>query len=227
MGPNTTSFTAGIFSFLSPFLLPLVPAYLSVLSGFSAEEIKKGEKDVSLRQILSRAFLFIVGFSAVFIAMGAAASSLGILLLKHKIILLKIFGAATVILGLHTANIWNIKFLNYEKKLHIGTESGSALGAVLTGFAFALGWSPCIGPVLGGILAMAAVSGTAMKGVLLLSAYSAGIAVPLIAAAMLTAKFLDLASRFKKSMRYIELISGLILIIIGLLLFFDKLMFIE
>jgi len=213
-------------SFFSPCILPLLPGYLSMLSGFSAGEIMKGEAGVDTRRVVGRASIFIAGFTIAFALMGAAASSLGGLLFAHKDLLMKVFGVILVLLGLHMTALLNLNFLNYEKRISMRGLAGGPWGAFLMGFAFALGWSPCIGPILGAILGMAAVSGTATKGVLLLLAYSAGLAVPLLAAALLTARFFILLARFKSAMRWVELSAGVILIVVGILLFLDKLMFV-
>jgi len=226
MGQFFTAFGAGVMSFFSPCILPLLPGYLSMLSGFSAGEIVKGETGVDTRRVVGRAAIFIAGFTLAFALMGAAASALGGLLFAHKEILLKVFGAVLILLGAHMTGVLNFNFLNYEKRFSMRGLAGGAGGAFLMGFAFALGWSPCIGPMLGAILGMAAVSGTAAKGMALLLAYSAGLAVPLLAAAFLTARFFAFIARYKNAMRWVELTAGVILIILGVLLFLDKLMFV-
>jgi cytochrome c-type biogenesis protein len=225
-GQFLPAFAAGAASFFSPCVLPLLPAYLSMISGFSASEIMKGSPELPVRRVAGRAALFIAGFTLAFAAMGAAASSVGGLLIDHKPLLLKIFGAAMVLLGLHMTGLFNIKFLNYEKRFRLGAAAGGPAGAFLMGFAFALGWSPCIGPILGVILGMAAVAGTAAKGVALLLAYSAGLALPLLAAALLTARFFALIARFKAAMRYVEITAGAVIAAAGALLFTDRFMWI-
>lgn len=226
MGQLLTAFGAGLMSFFSPCVLPLLPGYLSMLSGFSAGEIAKGAQTVSVRKVTARAAIFICGFTVAFALMGAAASSLGAVFHGHKELLLKVFGGVLVLFGLHMTGLVNLNLLNYEKRFSMRGITAGPVGAFLMGFAFALGWSPCIGPMLGFILGMAAVSGTAAKGMALLTAYSAGLAVPLLAAAMLTARFFALISRFKGAMRWVEMIAGAVLMIFGVLLFFDKLMFV-
>lgn len=225
MGQILTAFGAGVLSFFSPCILPLLPAYLSLLSGFSAEELKNGS-DINIKRILFRAILFCLGFSIVFILMGAAVSSVGGTLSAYKGLLLKIFGIITILFGIHTAGYLNIRLLNYEKRIKIGNDSKDSTGAFLMGIAFAMGWSPCIGPVLGSILAMAIVKGTTLSGILLLTAYSAGITLPLLITAMFTAKLFSILKNMRKHLNSVKTLSGIILIILGLLLFFDKLMFI-
>ncbi|MBO4555186.1 MAG: cytochrome c biogenesis protein CcdA [Elusimicrobiales bacterium] len=222
-----TAFAAGALSFFSPCILPLLPAYISMLSGFSAEELRKGGDSVKLSRISVRAALFCLGFSTIFITMGAAAASAGGFLISHKNILLKVFGILTILFGLHIAGAFKIAFLDYEKRLSISNSRGNAFGAFLMGCAFALGWSPCIGPVLGSILSFAILKGTTFHGVAMLTAYSAGIALPMMATALFTAKIFSLLKNFRRHIGKIEIASGIILVILGILLFFDRLMFID
>ena len=226
MGQFFAAFGAGLMSFFSPCILPLLPAYLSMLSGFSASEIVKGDAKVVTRKVVGNAVIFIAGFTLAFALMGAAASSVGDLLASQKDLLMKVFGVVMVLLGLHMTGLFNLNFLNYEKRFSMRGITQGPAGSFLMGFAFALGWSPCIGPILAVILGMAAVAGTAGKGVALLVAYSAGMAVPLLAAAFLTARFFSFMARFKSAMRYVEITAGVIVAAAGVLLFFDKLMFI-
>ncbi len=226
MGQFLTAFGAGVMSFFSPCILPLLPAYLSMLSGFSASEIVKGDAKVVTRRVVGRAGIFIAGFTLTFCLMGAAASGIGGLLAAHKDALIKVFGVLMVLLGVHMTGIFNLPFLNYEKRFFKRTVTHGPHGAFLMGFAFALGWSPCIGPILAVILGMAAAAGTAGKGVALLAAYSAGMALPLLAAAFLTARFFAFVARFKGAMRYVEIAAGVVLAAAGVLLFLDKLMFV-
>ncbi|HAH32688.1 MAG TPA: cytochrome C biogenesis protein [Elusimicrobia bacterium] len=226
MGHLAAAFGAGVMSFFSPCVLPLLPGYLSMLSGFSASELIKGDPKVLTRKVVISAAFFVLGFTTVFAIMGAAASALGDLLASHKEVLAKIFGVVMVLLGVHMTGLFNLNFLNYEKRFSMRGLAGGPAGAFLMGFAFALGWSPCIGPILAFILGLAAVSGTAAKGVILLLVYSAGMAVPFLAAAFLTARFFTFIGRFKGALRYIEIAAGVILIGAGVLLFLDKLMFV-
>jgi cytochrome c-type biogenesis protein len=227
MGQFIAAFTAGLASFFSPCILPLLPAYLSMLSGFSASEIVKGDAKVVTRKVVGNAAIFIAGFTLAFSLMGAAASGVGDLLASHKDLLVKVFGVIMVLLGVHMTGLFNLKFLNYEKRFSMRGIAEGPAGSFLMGFAFALGWSPCIGPILAVILGMAAVAGTMGKGVALLLAYSAGLAVPLLAAAVLTAEFFAFMARFKTAMRYVEVASGVVLAIAGVLLFMNNLMFWE
>ena len=225
MGQYFAAFGAGLMSFFSPCILPLLPAYLSMLSGFSASEIVKGDAKVVTRKVVGNAAIFIAGFTLAFALMGAAASSIGDLLAAHKDVLMKVFGVVMVLFGAHMTGLFNLNLLNYDKHFSTRGLAQGPAGSFMMGFAFALGWSPCIGPILAVILGMAAVSGTAAKGVSLLLAYSAGMALPLLAAAFLTAKFFTFIARYRSAMRYVEITAGLILAAAGALLFFDKLIF--
>jgi len=226
MGQFFAAFGAGIMSFFSPCILPLLPAYLSMLSGFSAAEIVKGDARVVTRKVVGNAAIFTAGFTLAFALMGAAASSAGDLLASHKDLLMRVFGVVMALLGLHMTGLFNFKFLNYEKRFSMRGITQGPAGSFMMGFAFALGWSPCIGPILAVILGMAAVAGTAARGVALLVTYSAGMALPLLAAAFLTARFFAFMARFKAAMRYVEITAGVILAAAGVLLFLDKLMFV-
>ena len=225
MGQYLAAFGAGLMSFFSPCILPLLPAYLSMLSGFSASAIVKGEAHVVTRKVVGNALVFIAGFTLAFALMGAAASSIGDLLAAHKDVLMKVFGVVMVLFGAHMTGLFNLNLLNYDKHFSTRGLAQGPAGSFMMGFAFALGWSPCIGPILAVILGMAAVSGTAAKGVSLLLAYSAGMALPLLAAAFLTAKFFTFIARYRSAMRYVEITAGVILAAAGALLFFDKLIF--
>ncbi|MBI5743425.1 MAG: cytochrome c biogenesis protein CcdA [Elusimicrobia bacterium] len=224
MGQFFTAFGAGVMSFFSPCILPLLPAYLSMLSGFSAGEIVKGDAKVVTRKVVFNAAIFIAGFTLAFSLMGAAASFIGDLLASYKDVLMKVFGVVMVLLGAHMTGLFNFNLLNYDKHFSTRGLAQGPAGSFLMGFAFALGWSPCIGPILAVILGMAAVSGTAAKGVALLLVYSAGMAVPLLIAALLTARFFAFMARFKTAMRYVEIAAGVVLAAAGVLLFLDKLM---
>jgi cytochrome c-type biogenesis protein len=214
-------------SFFSPCVLPLLPGYFSMLSGFSAAELLEGRERAAARKVVLNALAFVAGFSLVFSLMGAAVTGIGALLADHRALLLKIFGAMMALFGAHMTGLVNLNPLNYDKRFSMRALGGGYPGSFLMGGAFALGWSPCIGPILAGILSMAAVSGDFWKGGTLLLAYSAGLALPFIAAAFLTARFFALVSRFKKALRWVEVIAGVLLIGVGVLLFFDRLMFID
>jgi len=232
MNQYIIAFWGGIISFLSPCVLPLIPVYISIISGVSTQEILKEENKKINFHIIISALLFILGFSLVFSIMGAGASYLGGFLIKYKIIFQKVMASILVLIGLHISGLINIKFLNYEKRIQIKTNSDKTLKSFntwskyllpfLTGCAFAIGWSPCIGPILAGILVMASTSAILSKGFLLLLTYSLGLGIPFILAAILSGFFFKFISKYRKIFKYTETISGIIIILAGILLFFDK-----
>ena len=171
--------TGGIISFISPCVLPLVPAYLSFISGLSLKEIQTGEDRMAIlhRTVISSA-VFVAGFSTVFIAMGASASFIGNFLLMYKVAIGRVAGLLVFILGIHFLGIYRLKFLDVEHRFQGGSKNASLLSVFVIGLAFAFGWTPCIGPILAGILTIAATQDSVGQGVLLLTVYSAGLGIP-------------------------------------------------
>ena len=218
------AFLAGVLSFLSPCVLPLVPGYISFLSGISLEELKRG--DVG-RRVVHKAGLmsisFVIGFSVVFVALGASASFVGKFLARHMEVITKIAGIIVVVLGLHLVGILKIRQLNYEKRLQVKSFSPGFFGAFVIGFAFAFGWTPCIGPILGSILTIAATQDTLVEGMLLLSVYSLGLGIPFIITGFAVGAFMRFFERYRRFIRWGEVIAGLLLIAVGVLIFFGKL----
>ncbi|MDR3722432.1 MAG: cytochrome c biogenesis protein CcdA [Candidatus Acidoferrales bacterium] len=265
-------FLAGIVSFLSPCVLPLVPGYVSMLSGVGVEQLKEGQG--STGKLLSSAFAFVCGFSAVFITFGASASAVGSFLLKNKNLLAPIAGALIILFGLHLVG-WLVKITvrvgliagvvliaaGLVLMLRTGTDfvlkpihfyaaalifllgpsmtrwlnrdihlrnvgGGSQPGIVsgfLLGFAFAFGWTPCIGPILGGVLLVASTKDTVFQGVLLLACYSAGLAIPFLVTAVAIGRFLKFYQKFRKHLHRVEVFSGALLLVIGALIFVNRL----
>ncbi|MGA8011532.1 MAG: cytochrome c biogenesis protein CcdA [Candidatus Acidiferrales bacterium] len=265
-------FLAGIVSFLSPCVLPLVPGYVSMLSGVGVEQLKEGQG--STGKLLSSAFAFVCGFSAVFITFGASASAVGSFLLKNKNLLAPIAGALIILFGLHLVG-WLVKITvrvgliagvvliaaGLVLMLRTGTDfvlkpihfyaaalifllgpsmtrwlnrdihlrnvgGGSQPGIVsgfLLGFAFAFGWTPCIGPILGGVLLVASTKDTVFQGVLLLACYSAGLAIPFLLTAVAIGRFLKFYQKFRKHLHRVEVFSGALLLVIGALIFVNRL----
>jgi cytochrome c-type biogenesis protein len=265
-------FLAGIVSFLSPCVLPLVPGYVSMLSGVGVEQLKEGQG--STGKLLSSAFAFVCGFSAVFITFGASASAVGSFLLKNKNLLAPIAGALIILFGLHLVG-WLVKITvrtgliaglvliaaGLALMLRTGTDfvlkpiqfyaaalifllgpsmtrwlnrdihlrnvgGGSQPGIVsgfLLGFAFAFGWTPCIGPILGGVLLVASTKDTVFQGVLLLACYSAGLAIPFLLTAVAIGRFLKFYQKFRKHLHRVEVFSGALLLVIGALIFVNRL----
>jgi len=213
---------AGFISFISPCVLPLVPAYISFISGVSMDELRKAERrqQTNFRLLIS-ALLFIAGFTAVFVLLGATATVIGGFLLKNLGFLSKAAGVVLIIFGLHVAGFIKIPFLNYEARFQNDNKPTSAIGAFLVGSAFAFGWTPCIGPILGGILAIAGSQETVAKGMLLLLIYSIGLGIPFFLTAAATQRILSAMNRVKKHFKTVELVSGAFLIIIGVMMVFN------
>ena len=211
------AFGAGLISFLSPCVLPLIPGYISYISGNSLNELIE-KKSINLFPII----LFTVGFSLVFIVFGAASTFLGQVLLQNSYELRIAAGLIIIVLSLHIIGIINIKFLNYEKRIH--TNSNTRLySPILIGMAFAFGWTPCIGPILGSILVLASTEESLNKGILLLFSYSLGLAIPFILAGYLIQRFLIFSKNFKKNINLVSKIGGIILLITGVLILTNQL----
>lgn len=210
------AFVAGLLSFLSPCVLPLVPGYVSLISGTGAEQIQRGEER-RLAKILLNSATFILGFSIVFIALGAVATSVGQVTRQYYPILTRVAGGVIMLFGLHLTGILKINALYADKRLHSVKGSGTALGAFAVGFAFAFGWTPCIGPILATILAFAGSQETVLRGVGLLAVYSAGLAVPFLLTSLGVERFLAFYTRFRRHLHTVEVVSGVLLIVIGAL----------
>jgi cytochrome c-type biogenesis protein len=211
------AFVAGLISFLSPCVLPLVPGYVSLISGAGVEELKSHEAQL-LRKVMLNSAAFIGGFSVVFIALGAISTEVGQLLARYKSVLAQVAGVVIIIFGLHLTGIFQIKALLADTRLH-GLKGGSTpWGAFVIGFAFAFGWTPCVGPILGVVLGFAAAQDTVIKGIFLLAVYSLGLAVPFLLTSLGVERFLKFYNRFKFHMHALEVASGVLLIALGLLL---------
>jgi len=215
------AFIAGLLSFLSPCVLPLVPAYLSYISGVSVDSLKQAERGDGVRRTaIIQSLWFILGFTLVFVLLGASATWLGQWMLTHMGILGKIAGIIIVIFGIHYTGIIRIPFLMMDAHLDTGSiNARTGSGALMLGAAFAFGWTPCIGPILGAILAMAGAQQHVTEGIFLLLAYSAGLAIPFLLAALTTQAFLNWSTKFKAHLQWVERISGVLLIIVGLMIF--------
>ena len=208
---------AGLISFLSPCVLPLIPGYISYISGSSLNELIE-KKNINIFPII----LFTVGFSIVFIIFGAASTFLGKVLLQNSYQLRIVAGLIIIILSLHIIGIFNIKFLNYEKRIEANIGK-NFFSPILIGMAFAFGWTPCIGPILGSILILASTEESLARGILLLSSYSIGLAIPFILSGYLIQKFLIFSKNFKKNIHKISKIGGIILLITGILMITNQL----
>jgi cytochrome c-type biogenesis protein len=208
------AFIAGLVSFLSPCVLPLVPGYVSLISGASVEELQSKDRKL-LNTVLLHSVMFILGFTLVFVTLGAAASSLSQLAHSYKKYLTWAAGTIIIVFGLHLTGIFKIKALYADKRMHNLKGRKSPIGAFLVGFAFAFGWTPCIGPILAGILGLAASADTVRKGILLLWVYSLGLAVPFLLTSVGVERFLKFYGRFRRHLTTVEVLSGVLLVAIG------------
>jgi cytochrome c-type biogenesis protein len=228
------AFGAGLLSFISPCVLPLVPGYVSYISGLSLDQMR-GTGDAAdggaaamsaaapRRRVILSSLAFILGFSIVFVGLGASASVVGQFLMARLTLLGKIAGAIIIIFGLHTMGVLRIEWLYQEKRIQTPQKRPAGfIGATLVGIAFAFGWTPCIGPILAGILAVAAAQDTVGDGVRLLSAYSFGLAVPFFGTALAMNRFFDAFARIRPHYHKIELVSGALLVVIGVLIFTNR-----
>ncbi len=212
---------AGLLSFFSPCVLPLIPAYFSFITGLSLDELTEDRKETRKKVLLSTIF-YVAGFSFIFILFGASASFLGTLASKYSWIIRYLGGGIILVFGLHLLGIINIKGLNFEKRIHVKEKPLHLMGTFVIGMAFGAGWTPCIGPMLGSILIVAGNQDTVLEGILLLSVYSAGLAVPFLIISIFINSIMEIMKRATKIIGVVNFISGILLIVIGLLLIFDK-----
>ena len=209
---------AGLLSFLSPCVLPLVPPYLAYIAGSSVSELAQQERiDSALRRrVLLAALFFVIGFSTVFVALGAGASLVGAILRAYAHVLAQVAGVAIIVMGLHFLGVFRIAFLSREARMQVSRPPGMG-GAYVMGLAFAFGWTPCIGPVLAGVLAVAGSEATVWKGAGLLAIYSAGLGVPFLLAAFAMGPFLRFLKGFRANLGMVEKGMGVLLVITGVL----------
>lgn len=218
------SFAAGVVSFLSPCVLPLVPGYVSFMSGLSLEELSADSRPgTAMRHAGWESAFFVLGFSVVFTALGATASAAGAFLTAHLPLVTKLAGAIIVVFGLHMTGVITIPLLYKHARADTAAFKPGYLGSFLMGLAFACGWTPCIGPILSGILALAATRETVGQGMRLLFTYSMGLGVPFLLTGFAVGGFLRFFSRYKKHIRTGEIVAGVLLIAVGVLIFADRL----
>ena len=219
-----TAFAAGVISFLSPCVLPLVPGYISIISGFSLDQLKDEQRNTSLRRtVLLNSVMFIIGFSITFITGGASATWLGQVLVSRMQFMYRIAGIIIIIFGLHVLGIFKINFLYQDKRFHNLEKPRGSLGALVLGLAFAFGWTPCLGPILAGILTLASTKETVGEGVFLLAVYSMGLGLPFLITSLGINQFLAFYSRFKKHFHAVEMVSGALVVTVGLLILTNNL----
>jgi cytochrome c-type biogenesis protein len=216
------AFAAGVVSFLSPCVLPLFPSYLSFITGLTFDELSDpdpGARGRVRRLTVVHSLLFILGFMLVFVALGASATAIGQFMRSNQVWIRRIAGVVIVLFGLHITGLLNLRFLHRERRIHLQDRPEGMLGSVVVGFAFGAGWTPCIGPILGAILTMAGSSGELRTGIGLLIVYGLGLALPFFVAAVGFNAFLTTFRRLRAWMRPIEIVSGLMLIAVGILIF--------
>ena len=207
------AFSAGLLSFLSPCVLPLVPSYVTFITGLSFEDVSKAR-----RTALVHSLLFILGFTIIFVALGATATAVGRLLLRHRHWVSMVGGVLIIVFGLYLLGVLNITAFMRERRVHLADKPMGYLGSVVVGLAFGAGWSPCLGPILGAILTYTASEADLKRGLLLLFTYSLGLAVPFLAAALGVERFVELFAKHRAKMVWVNRISGVLLVAVGLLL---------
>jgi len=212
------AFIAGFISFLSPCVLPLVPGYVSIISGADVDTLKQQDARLT-RSVMLNSTLFIAGFSFVFIALGAVATSLGQIVAQHFTFLSEVAGLLLIVFGVHMTGILPIKFLYADKRLHGIAGGHTPARAFLVGFSFGFGWSPCVGPILTAILTFAAAEATIQKGIALLAIYSLGLAIPFLLTSCAVDRFLVFYARYRRHLHTLEVVSGVVMIAVGALIF--------
>jgi cytochrome c-type biogenesis protein len=207
------AFSAGLLSFLSPCVLPLVPSYITFITGMNVEEMER-----SRRHTMLHAALFVVGFTLVFMALGAGATLLGQVMIRYRDVISRVGGALVMVFGLYLLGAFNLGFLARDTRLHLANKPIGYLGTLVVGIAFGAGWSPCIGPILGAILTLAASEASLARGLGLLLVYSMGLAVPFLAAALMVERFLGFFAKVRHQMVWVNRIAGTLLVFVGLLM---------
>ncbi|MGD2071690.1 MAG: cytochrome c biogenesis protein CcdA [Gemmatimonadota bacterium] len=211
--------SAGVLSFLSPCVLPVVPSYLSFVTGMTLEDL---QGDVDRREVMVHSLLFVVGFSAVFMLLGASASFLGQFFRAYETWIARVGGVLIIVLGLHLMGVLRIGALLRERRVHLADKPAGKIGTLAVGAAFGAGWTPCIGPVLGAILTLAGTRETVWEGTALLGVYSLGLAVPFLLAALALDWFLGTFQKYRRFVPVMEKASGVLLVVLGLLLVTDQ-----
>jgi cytochrome c-type biogenesis protein len=212
------AFGAGLASFLSPCVLPLIPSYVTFITGMTLEDVARAR-----RTALVHALLFVLGFSLIFLALGASATLLGRLLVTYRVWISRVGGVLVLAFGLYLLGVFNLGAFSRERRVHITDKPLGYLGTVVVGIAFGAGWTPCIGPILGSILTYAATQADVSRGVGLLAAYSLGLAIPFVLAAVLIERFVAVFQRMKSGMVWVSRISGALLVVVAILMLTDYL----
>jgi cytochrome c-type biogenesis protein len=216
------AFAAGFLSFVSPCVLPLLPSYVSFITGLSMEQLTEGEQTARVRRtVLVNSTLFVGGFTTVFVLLGASATLAGQFLLTYQSVITRIAGVIVILFGLYVMGAIKPRWLMADKRVHLDRKPKGYVGSYFVGMAFAAGWTPCVGPILGAILLMASTAEGTWHGVLLLTAYSMGLAVPFFATSLALNTFLARFAAFSRHMRAVSVVSGVFLIAVGVLIFMD------
>ena len=210
----TVALLAGVISFLSPCVLPIVPPYLAYMSGVSLNDMSS--ESAARRRAIIAALFFVMGLSTVFLILGFTASAFGAFFLQNQILFSQISGIVVIIFGIHFLGFYRISFLDREARMDAGDKGGSSFGAYVLGLAFAFGWTPCIGPQLGAILSLAAGEASVARGTLLLGIYALGLGIPFLLAAMFMTRAVGVMNRLKRHMKAIERVMGILLLIVGI-----------
>ena len=212
---------AGGLSFASPCVLPLIPAYISFLGGASLDQLtnETGADKSTSRRVFYAALAFVLGFSTVFVILGASATAISGVLIQHAILLGQVAGVVIVIFGFHFMGLFRIGFLNFEKRFHLENKPAGLVGSFILGLAFAFGWTPCVGPILASVLMVAASGDSVMYGTSLLGVYAAGLGIPFLAAALAVKPFMNFMKRFRQHMHKVEIVVGSLLVVTGVVIF--------
>lgn len=217
LGPAAlVALAAGILSFLSPCVLPVVPPYLAYMGGISVGEMKGGA--AARRRIILPALFFVLGLSVIFLLLGFTASAFGAFFLQNQVMFARVAGIVIIVFGLHFTGVIRIPILDREMRLDAGDQGGSALGAFVLGLAFAAGWTPCIGPQLGTILSLAAQEASVARGTFLLGVYAVGLGLPFLLSALFITRAMGVMNRLKRHMKWIERAMGALLLIVGVMM---------
>jgi cytochrome c-type biogenesis protein len=211
--------SAGLFSFLSPCVLPLFPSYLSFITGMSVSDMAGDLAPAARRRILLNALTFVLGFSVIFVALGASFSAVGQALLDHRDWIRRVGGALIVVFGLYIAGLLKVGLFGRTTQWQLSEKPAGYFGSFLVGVTFAVGWTPCVGPILGGILSLASTTETVQRGVGLLVAYSAGLGIPFLLSALALQSFLRFFKRYRPFIPVVERAAGVIMIVVGVLVF--------
>jgi cytochrome c-type biogenesis protein len=213
------AFSAGLFSFLSPCVLPLFPSYVSFITGMSVSDLTADLTGAARRRVMLHAVAFVLGFSLVFVGLGASFSAAGQFLLDYRDLIRRIGGALIVVFGLYIAGVLRIGVLGRTAQLQVREKPAGYLGSLAVGITFAIGWTPCVGPILGAILSLAGTAETVQRGIGLLIAYSAGLGLPFLLSALALGSFLRFFKRYRPFIPVMERAAGVLLVVVGVLVF--------